>query len=71
MNISVGTVGCPECKSEMWIPNEDEYNAHILCINEDCKEHLIGTELWKPASQDYRAYDDYTQQIKKHRKRML
>ena len=58
---------CPECKAEMWIPNEDKYNAYILCINDKCKHHLLATELWKSESQDYRSAKTYVEQITKHR----
>jgi len=51
----------------MWIPNEDEYTANILCINDKCKHHLLTTELWKPESQDYRSAKTYVEQITKHR----
>tara|TARA_R100001591_G_scaffold22448_1_gene32117 strand:- start:1584 stop:1787 length:204 start_codon:yes stop_codon:yes gene_type:complete len=59
---------CPECKVDMWIPNEDKYTADVLCINDKCKYHLLTTELWKPESQDYRSAKTYVEQITKHRR---
>jgi len=58
---------CPECKFVMWIPNEDKYNADILCINDKCKYEFLTTELWKPESQDYRSANTYVEQINEHR----
>tara|TARA_R100001440_G_scaffold63307_4_gene83548 strand:- start:347 stop:550 length:204 start_codon:yes stop_codon:yes gene_type:complete len=62
---------CPECKVDMWVPNEDKYTAYILCINDKCKYHLLATELWKSESQDYRSAKTYVEQIVKHRSVLL